>query len=540
MPLCFFAFGTKGDEIMLSSATAPKTSDVLRLFHNLNTYAERTQTVELVETHISWVFLTDHFAYKVKKPVQFEFLDYSTQQARELACTEEIRLNRRLTNDVYLSLLPITSGAKGRLELDGEGHPVDFVVKMRRLPSHLALDELIGHRKLNSHHIDELVDYLVRFYTELPPKNVQPNEYYQNLQGHCRANHKDLFDFAGRGYRQTLRRIHGAQLRLLWLEKERFLNRARDGRIVDGHGDLRAEHVFLESPPAVIDCIEFSEELRQVDVVDDLSCLAMDCLRVGNCVVGDRLLSAYEKLSGDRPPAKIENFFKSYRACVRAKVAALYLLQPDVSQRKQRIRELHQYLQWADHYASKLGRPMIAIVGGLMGSGKSTLAKALSESIATEVISTDEIRNSLFGLSKTMPAFNRGHYRPELRRQVYKEMFHKAQDHLDNGQSVVLDGTFLSNDLRLAAIHLGKQHGAIPVFVECECSRETVLSRIAERAESGTNFSEARSELADNQLAEREDPCPSIPRICIDTTNSILETLETLAMNLRGLDGLSC
>jgi aminoglycoside phosphotransferase family enzyme/predicted kinase len=528
----------KGGEIMLSTETTPKTSEILQLLRDPRTYGERTQSVELVETHISWVFLTDQFAYKLKKPVRFEFLDFSTPQARELACAEEIRLNRRLTHHVYLSMLPITADASGKLELNGDGHPVEYVVKMRRLPSEIALDKLIRQRMLGPSQANELVDYLLNFYTQLPPKIVRPEEYYQDLVEHCRGNRDDLLEFANSDYHLAINRIHSAQLQFLWLAKERFLNRVRDGRIIDGHGDLRAEHVFLESPPAVIDCIEFSEELRQVDVADDLGCLAMDCARLGDHEVGNRLLSTYETLSGDQPLAEIYDFYKSYRACVRAKVAALYLQQPNVAQRKLRVRELHHYLQWADHHAARLGRPLIIVIGGLTGTGKSALASALAGCTATEVISTDRIRHTLFGTSKSPAKYESGHYRPELRRQVYQELFNQAREYLDNGQSVALDGTFLTNDLRLRAIELGKQHGAIPVFVECECSREIALARIADRAESGKGLSEARPECFDRQAVEREDPCPSLHCIRVDTTNSIIETMNTLAEKLRRFDGV--
>ena len=521
---------------MLSALPTPKTRDVIRLLRNPRTYAERTRTVEVVETHISWVFLTDHYAYKLKKPVRFEFLNFSTPRAREAACAEEIRLNNRLSKNVYLAVVPVTIDANGKLKLDGKGHAIDYVLKMRRLPQKLALDELIRQDKLSGSQLNALVDYLVGFYTQLPPKIVRPNHYYQNLLEHCRANYGVLLECAGKHNQLAIRRIHGAQLRYLWLESERFLNRVRDGRIVDGQGDLRAEHVFLESPPAVIDCVEFSEELRQVDVIDDLSCLAMDCSRLGEHELGSRLFSAYTRQSGDHPPEEMIDLFKSYRACVRAKVAALYLKQPQVMRRRQNVRELHDYLQWADHHAARLGRPLLIVLGGLMGTGKSTLASALAEVIFSTTISSDHIRHSLFGVSDSPAAFSQGHYRPELRLQVYGEMFNRAEKYLDNGRSVVLDGTFLTNDLRQRAMEMGRKHGATPVFVECECSREKARSRIYERSAAGRALSEARPGLLNHQANEREEPCSSIDRIGVSTTNSIVETLDILAKKLRRLN----
>ena len=509
---------------MLSTLPTPKTRDIIRLLRNPRAYAERTRTVEVVETHISWVFLTDHHAYKLKKPVRFEFLNFSTPKARAAACQEEIRLNKRLSTNVYLAVVPITVDSNGNLKLDGKGHPIDYVLKMRRLPHKLALDELIRQKKLSYGQLNALVDYLVGFLHATSSEDRKAESLLPESAG---ALPIQLQSSAGL-CRQIL--SSGGPSKFMvrnyatcgW-ESERLLNRVRDGRIVDGQGDLRAEHVFLETPPSVIDCVEFSEELRQVDVVDDLSCLAMDCSRLGNHELGSRLFSAYASQSGDDPPEKMIELFKSYRACVRAKVAALYLQQPDVISRRRNVRELHQYLQWADHHAARLGRPLLIVLGGLMGTGKSTLACALAEVIASATISTDHIRHSLFGVSEAPAAFSRGHYRPDFRLQVYGEMLNRAQEYLDNGRSVVLDGTFLTNDLRLRAIELGRKHGATSVFVECECSKEKARSRIFERSATGKAYSEARPGLLNQQADEREEPCSSIDRIGVSTTNSIVE-----------------
>lgn len=521
-------------------ATAPKTqtNEVVQLLLSRDAYDQRTKSVELIETHISWVFLTDHFAYKLKKPVQLSFVDFSTLAARQHACEKEIRLNQRMSSQVYLSVLQVVRDARGRLRLGGTGEVVDAVVKMRRLPDSLALDRLVTECRLKPQYRNDLVENLTDFYSKLPPKVVRPQEHYRNLLDHCQLNQTELLELIDPALALKVRRIHGAQLRFLWLERETIQNRARDGRIVDGHGDLRAEHVFLESPLAVIDCLEFSDQLRQVDVADDLSFLAMDCARLGDPSIGEALFAAYESQSGDRPPSRLYDFFKSYRACVRAKVAALQREIGTAAQIKSRKRELHQYLQWADHYAALLGKPILVVLGGFMGTGKSTLAKALASTLGSEVISTDEVRYALLGPSQEPLGYDHGIYRPELRRRVYGELLNRAKQHLNNGCSVILDGAFLKNEVRLPVMQLSRQHGAVPIFIQCECPKSTAIQRLAERTAGNNGFSEARPDLFDRQVAEADTPNSSLPYVHVDTTESLCEELETVSRSLHDFTGL--
>jgi aminoglycoside phosphotransferase family enzyme/predicted kinase len=518
---------------MSTAIIAPTTQSLVEFLQDPTSYPDRPGHVDTIETHISWVFLTHHHAYKLKKPVQYGFLDFSNAHARRLACAEEIRLNRRLSHNVYLSMLPITFDQGRGLELDGCGDEIDFVVKMRRLPSDLALDQLIQHQKVRNAGISDISECLIDFYTSLPPVVLQPRDHYQRLVDHCEANLSDLLDYRGETQELQVRRIHGAQKRYLTLEKELFYNRVRDGRIVDGHGDLRAEHIYLESPPAIIDCVEFSKELREVDVLDDLSFLAMDCQRLGNGDIGKRLFEAYQQASGDNAPNALVAFYKSYRACVRAKVAALRAEHADESSKKRLERQIHQYLNWADHYAARLGPPILVVTGGLMGSGKSTLATQIAEAIGAELISTDQLRRSLFGSSESLSTYGTGVYRSDLRIRVYEELLSRAGSVLDDGRSVVLDGTFLTNALRRTALEQGKRHGTHGLFVECVCPKETALERIAERTEIGTTVSEARPELYNQQLKERESLDSAIPAVCVDTTASFNEELKTVFSALR-------
>jgi aminoglycoside phosphotransferase family enzyme len=306
------------------------------------------------ETHISWVFLTDRFAYKLKKPVRYDFLDFSTPQARRAACEAELRLNQRLARDIYLEVLPIARNLHGRLRWGGSSAPVDWVVKMRRLPADRMLDGLIRSGCLSNTDVDKLASTLARFFHEASPLVIAPGDYRQSLQDHVRGNRRELLAPSHALPAEMTKRIHAAQLRFLELQPDRFDERVCDGRVIEGHGDLRPEHICLLHQPVIFDCIEFNADLRRLDVADELSFLSMECDRLGADWVGDRVIQAYRRISNDPVAEDVLNFYKSYRACVRAKVAALRADQVQPAMPHADPDSL-AYLKLADRYAATLG-----------------------------------------------------------------------------------------------------------------------------------------------------------------------------------------
>ena len=517
----------------MSTTIQECTSDRVREFlSNPSAYPDDPTEVRTVETHISWVFITDRFAYKLKKPVKFEFIDFSTVALRHQACENELRLNRRLAPTVYIAVLPVTAGSDGSLELGGDGRAVDWVVQMRRLPSDKALDRVMREGRLTHKEATTIAAHLANFYARLPPQSVGPDDFRQAIDGHVRANEAAL-SLTLPDDRARLRRIHSAQLRFLHIQQPLFDNRVLSGRIIDGHGDLRPEHIYLEHPPAVIDCIEFSTELRRVDVADELNFLAMECQRLGHTSLGQLVLATYHEVSGDAFPSTISSFYRSYRACVRSKVATLQHQQRSEEQRRLLTRLTHQYLDWADHYASELGRPCLLMIYGLMGTGKSTLANRLAELLDIEVLSTDRERRAMFGASVSPASYGTGLYQPETRNKIYDSLFRRAGSHLDSGQSVILDGAFLSRELRDRANDSGRRHGAAVIEVLCECPRKTALHRIKKRIRAGTSQSEARVDLYDGQTSEFQPSTAETPTIHVDTTVDVSRQLRVVCEALR-------
>ena len=511
-----------------------KTDQIVEFMSRPSTYPDRPRSVEVTETHISWVFLTERFAFKLKKPVKFEFVDFSTPALRRQACLDELRLNRRLAPNVYLDVLRVSEDRDGSFRLGGEGREIDWVVHMRRLPAARAFDHVLLANQLAAKDAKRVAELLAEFYAGLAPQSVQPDDYRQALDRHIRANQASLLEMLPEE-KLRLRRIHSAQLRYLYVNRPVFDDRVRAGRIVDGHGDLRPEHIYLECPPAIIDCIEFSEELRRVDTADELSFLAMECERIGHGDVGELVLSTYEQVGGDEIPQTFSAFYRCYRACVRAKVSLLQGRQQSDDRRRSMTRLAHEYVGWADHYAAELGRPCLIVVFGLMGSGKSTLAKKLSEAFDIDVISTDAIRRSILGTSTSPASYGEGQYRPEMRRQVYDELLKRASEILDKGQSVIVDGTFLTQQLRDRVNRLAGRHGAEAVDILCECPQRTVLARIKKRAASEDAESEARADLYEAQLREFQPPRAGEPIVRVDSTVDLSRQSEIVCDGLREL-----
>ncbi|HEX7375670.1 MAG TPA: AAA family ATPase [Pirellulales bacterium] len=499
-------------------------------------YPDRPKTVSLVETHISWVFLTDRFVYKLKKPVRFDFVDFSTPEARRRACLAECELNSRMARGVYLGVLPIAADARGRLALNGQGVAVDWVVKMRRLPAERMLDHLLRTERLGDGEAARLAAWLANYYDRLSPVCLDTSCYRSAIERHVRGNHLELLDPKHALPAELVKRCHAAQLRFLALSSGQIDDRVCDGRIVDGHGDLRPEHVCLENEPVIFDCLEFNDELRRVDVADELAFLAMECDCLGAEQLGWQVLETYQKTSGDRFSRSLWNFYKCYRACVRAKVATLAARQCCSPYGAEAHRRALTYLARADQYARQLGPPTMLVVCGLMGSGKTTLAAALAKRLGSDVLSTDSIRHELLGASPLAAAYNEGHYTPKLRRQVYGEMFRRASLQLREGVSQVLDGAFLTTAKRRAAMAVAKAAGAAPLFVHCVCPDAVAVERIERRA-SGPGQSEARGALYASQRAA-EAPFDESDTVEVDTTAAIClqeaAVLKALGGRLRG------
>jgi aminoglycoside phosphotransferase family enzyme len=308
--------------------------DIEAKLHFLRTqqaYGESAAPPECIETHMSWVFLVGDQVYKLKKPVRFPFLDFSTLKARAFFCREEVRLNRRLAPGVYLGLMALQwSGGVFALvpetQLPSAGETVDWLVWMRRLPADRMLKQLIAQGQVATGDIDALVQLLGAFYRAAPVVALSPNDYLARFQYEQAANREVLLrpqfqlpDAALAIDRLDLALAQGADL---------LRERASHQRVLDGHGDLRPEHVCLLQPPVVIDCLEFNPQLRQVDPFDELAYLSLECNIAGAPWIGQRLTAGCAAVLDDHPGPALLQLYTAYRAMVRARLAMAHLLDP--------------------------------------------------------------------------------------------------------------------------------------------------------------------------------------------------------------------
>jgi len=283
--------------------------------------------VRAIETHMSWVFLAGQSAFKLKKPVHFPYLDLSTLTAREANCRAELALNRRLAPDVYLRVSALTLSADSRLMVEGAGEIVDWLVVMRRLPRDLMLDALIARGALEAAHIESLAATLAGFYCRPQRPRVSPSEYFRRLTAEQVGNREVL----------TLRRFTCCDLAATLLDRmnaalvgarSQLESRAAGGHLVDGHGDLRPEHVCFEKSVVIFDCLEFSETLRQVDPVDEVAGFGMECARLGVDWFGTQVLERVVRLTGQSNLGCLPYLHSARRALLRARLTLAHLLDP--------------------------------------------------------------------------------------------------------------------------------------------------------------------------------------------------------------------
>lgn len=293
-----------------------------------STYGPEVHEVRLIETHFAWVFLTQDTVYKLKKPIVAPDLDLDTPAKRQHNCREELRLNRALSPAIYLGIETLVRGADGRLRLDGEGVAVDWLVQMRRLPENQMLDCAIAAGRVPREQIDAAARLLIDFYRRQPPIGIAPDAYVQRLQQQIDTNRTELLA-ADLGLDPAVvdRLIAQQRAALAKLHAE-VAQRAVQRRIIEAHGDLRPEHVCLASPPAIIDRLEFSLDLRVLDPCEDLAYFAIECSHAGAAWVGDRVFSLYRSATADPISVALYCLYQSHRAATRAKIVAWHLRDP--------------------------------------------------------------------------------------------------------------------------------------------------------------------------------------------------------------------
>jgi aminoglycoside phosphotransferase family enzyme/predicted kinase len=492
-------------------------------------YPHPVSGLERRDTHISTVFLTGRRAYKLKKPVDFGFLNFRSLKARKRYCEREVELNQRLSRDIYLEVVPIYRRKDQRFSLTGPGRIVECAVKMRQLPEAVSLLQLLKQHKIRPRHMIRLGRRLAEFFDFSPRSSEidgfgQPDVVAFNVE----ENFRQLAAFVGKALDpQKWEFICQVSRSFLNHRQNLFLERIQDGRVRDGHGDLRCDHVYFYRGLQIIDCIEFNDRFRYGDAALDLAFLHMDLEHHGHPEFSRQLIRAYASRAADPGVYVLLDFYAAYRAVVRLKIACF---QHADKSRPEGPDEIQGYFGQAYRYALMFGRPTLWIFCGLPATGKSNRSAKVAAALAIPRLQSDQVRKDLFSpIDATVVPYGRGVYRPDLRRQVYAHMLLKAQEIIKQGESVILDATFSRRKWRDEARQLAVDHDATVIVVDCVSSVETIRRRLRER-EAREVLSDARVEHLEELMADFEPITEIATDACVkvDTEQPREETLAEI------------
>jgi aminoglycoside phosphotransferase family enzyme/predicted kinase len=505
------------------------------------------EDVKVLHTHISVVFLAGQFAYKVKKPVAFGFLDFSTLEKRHYFCEQEVCLNRRLAPAVYLGVVPIVSGPNGP-RFESEGEPIEWAVKMKRLPAEATLQYRLRQGDVAPAQVSALGQRIALFHREAESsKYISSFGQLDVVTQNIRQNFEQAEPLVGVTIsRQVFDRLRELAEKGLKSLGPLINKRAQNDVPRDTHGDLHLDHVYFfpdHPPPAdmvIVDCIEFTERFRFADPVADMAFLYMDFLFHGRRDLAEEFATSYFSASGDVEGRLLLPFYAAYRAAVRAKVEGFVLTEEEVPE-SERVR----VLAWARaHWLLALGeserpsnRPCLLLIGGLPGTGKSTLSQGLRQMANFSVIRSDEVRKELAARSAAglvNPISNNDIYTTIWNQRTYEECLDRAENLLFHGQRVIVDATFREEKNRKTFLDLAGRLAVPAVFIVCQADPEVAQSRLNRRR---GDVSDADWEVYQKLTAEWEELAPSMAAaVCIlPTGKNTQETLEASLQKLRDL-----
>jgi aminoglycoside phosphotransferase family enzyme/predicted kinase len=454
---------------------------------------------QVIETHISWVLLTGPYVYKMKKPMNFGFLDFTSLSARQHFCHQELILNQRLTDDLYLEVLPIT-GSPEAPQLGGEGEAIEYVLKMRQFPQDGLLSTLQAKGELTTAHIDDMARQIAEFHLSAPKVPVEhPLGTADSVMAPVTQNFEQILPFLSE-------KADLIQLQALedWANtsfarlKPLMTQRKHDGFIRECHGDIHLGNATLIDGNVVIfDCIEFNEPFRMTDVYADIGFLAMDLEDRGLKSLSRRLISQYLELTGDYAGLELLNFYKAYRALVRAKVA-LFSLSADADhvQRATTLRQYRNYANLAESY-SAIPSSFLAITHGVSAVGKSHVAMRLVEALGAIRLRSDVERKRLFGDNKDL-------YSADVSAKTYERLNELAAVVLRAGFPVVVDATYLKRAQRQATAQVAESTGAPFLILDCAAPKVVIEGWLAQRQAQNDDPSDATMDVIEAQLASRE------------------------------------
>jgi aminoglycoside phosphotransferase family enzyme/predicted kinase len=458
--------------------------------------------VAVHETHASWVFVTGARAYKIKKPVRFAFLNYSTLARRRDACSEEVRVNRELAPGIYLGVLAIVRTPGGfAFAAQDAAEPVEYAVEMASFQETDTLDGVIAAGELTPGIIGEVARRLAGSHAGAAAvAGGGPAAVLEAWRANARE--LDLLEHPARwdvdliaGFGEAFVRAHAGEIG----------QRAREGLVRDGHGDLRCEHVLVSGPVRIVDRIEFDPSLRRTDIACDLAFLMMDLEAHGQLWAARELLDAYRRAGASPGSEALGSFYGAYRALVRVKVALLQAAEHESGAGGPRLHAAERLWGLAERLCWRARRPLAIVVCGPPASGKSTLAQELSRISEMPVVSSDVVRKRLAGIPPCERA-RPEHYSDEFTDATYEQLGREALAHLSHLDGVIVDATCRLASQRVRLLGRLQRPGATQLLVHCQAPLEVALRRAAERMERAGSVSDATPEVVQAQFRRFEAP----------------------------------
>jgi uncharacterized protein len=498
--LLLFHNSASGQATAIFMTDLPAQQKLIAALRNPHCYDHYAKTVRVVETHISWVLLAGRYAYKIKKAVDLEFLDFTGLEARRFYCNEEVRLNRRLAPQIYLGVIPI-GGSHDHPGM-GAGPPIEYAVKMRRFASGKLLARLLALDRVTPQHMDSLAALLARFHRSLPP--VEAGSVFGSAASIRAAAMQNFEQLRPLLHDETYRNLLSATECSASAEFTRCANifeqRRAQGWVRECHGDLHLGNIVLVGDePVPFDGIEFNPALRWLDVMDEASFLLMDLLHHGRTALAYRFLNAYLEITGDYAGMDVLRFYLAYRAMVRAKVSAIRANQPKQTKRLRQagMNDCRSYLSQAAQSLEQR-RPALIIMHGLPGSGKTTFAQAALERLGAIRIRSDVERKRLFGLDVMDDSHSQsgaGIYGADATQRTYARLLELAQRILAAGFPVIVDAAFLRHAERVQFRELAHKLGTPFAIASIRASGPVLHARLELRHASARDASEANAEV---------------------------------------------
>ena len=511
---------------------------LIQALHRPACYGHPVRDIRLVETHISWILLTGPYAYKIKKPLNLGFLDFSTLEKRRFFCQEELRLNRRLAPLLYLEVVSIT-GSPASPVLHGTGETIEYAVKMVQFPEQARLDRMLARGELRPEHVDLLAQELAEFHGRAAVAGSDKSfGDPEHVLEPVRQNFTQI--------RPRIEAMDQVQLRRLeiWSEmsfdelRKIFESRKRDGFVRECHGDAHlANMVWLEDRVTLFDCLEFNDNLRWIDVMSELAFLVMDLDDRGRPDLARRALNSYLEHTGDYTGLAVFRFYQVYRALVRAKVACIRSSQSGLSEDDNRkVRE--EYLGYA-HLAERYTQPppaALIITNGLSGSGKTWLSQQLLESLDAIRVRSDIERKRLHGLApgeRSGSGIDSGIYTADANQRTYARLAKLALAILRAGHTVIVDAAFLKHSQRDQLRTVAKEMHVPFVILDIEAPENTLRERLRLRDRQQHEVSEAGLAVLQHQLATREPLADDEQRHALTLDGSASISIAALESQLR-------